>query len=465
MENAWENIQPKNIYQGLKRTPLKEEARESLLFLYQPIIAGDALSLYLTLLSECSADTGKSQESLHADLFSSLNYGVTQFYEARKKLEGIGLLTTYVKQDTGLGTIFYYELNEPMSPMNFFKDAVLSFLLLEKVGDRRFDVLKNKFEPKQFNFSEYTNITKKFLDVYRFSEKTFASDSAKIESTAASFKEEKQPQLIERKQSLDWELLNSLLSKKYIPTLDQEAIDQAELYHQLYGLDTMEIEELLVSAYDFSAQKVDLKQLQNSVRKHDRRSPSTPQEQENGTSNEKQASASEETVSTELLTENTNDQTLINESRQYAPMIYLEAIKAGKNGFVSNSEKYLLKSLVQNSNLPNSVLNILINYVLVIQDNASLTATYVNTIANEWAQKKITTPEAAIAHIRETRTQAKKRTTKKAANSTYRKVRREKLPDWANNPTVPTEEPVDNEKQAALERRFNEYMAKKEGDS
>ncbi len=49
LENAWKELQPKNIYQGRKSSPLKEEGKSALLSLYQPLIGGEALSLYLTL--------------------------------------------------------------------------------------------------------------------------------------------------------------------------------------------------------------------------------------------------------------------------------------------------------------------------------------------------------------------------------------------------------------------------------
>lgn len=84
MENAWKELQPKNIYQGRKTFPLTEEGQQALLYLYQPLIGGEALSLYFTLLSEISKETGIGSEALHADLLSGLDCGLPQFYEARK---------------------------------------------------------------------------------------------------------------------------------------------------------------------------------------------------------------------------------------------------------------------------------------------------------------------------------------------------------------------------------------------
>ncbi len=75
----------KNIYQGRKAAPLREDSKNALLYLYQPLIGGEALSIYFTLLSEISQESGKGPEGMHADLLSSLGCGIPQFYDARKK--------------------------------------------------------------------------------------------------------------------------------------------------------------------------------------------------------------------------------------------------------------------------------------------------------------------------------------------------------------------------------------------
>ena len=96
------------------------------------------------------------------------------------------------------------------------------------------------------------------------------------------------------------------------------------------------------------------------------------------------------------------------------------------------------------------MINVLLNYVLVIKNNASLNASYVNTVANEWAQKKIATAEEAIQHIRQISNQAKQSKQKKQTNyqTGKRNVRREKLPDWVNQPK--DEKQISSEKKQRL---------------
>ena len=459
MDNAWKELQPKNIYQGRKSHPLKEDGRSALLYLYQPLIGGEALSLYLTLLSEISAENGQSPEGLHADLLSSLSCGLPQFYEARKRLEGIGLLDVFYKEDASLGACFIYELLEPMDAFAFFKDSVLSFLLLEKVGERRYEQLVQLFQPKTFSSQSYQKITKKFLDVYRFSEAAYAANQDKIENVQAGFQQEKPGSLVSDSDQpkLDWAFLTEWLTKKHIPVLEDPLKEQIEMYHQLYGVDELTIGEWIVLAYDFSEQKVSTKELQRIVltsqaQKTKKSDPTSPE------------TGIEETVTADSSLPNAIVE-LIKEAQSIPPMKYLEALKQEKGGFVSKQETWLMQDLVSRSGLSSSVINILVNYVLVIRNQASLNASFVNTIANEWAQNKITTPEEAIEHIRTISNQAKqtKKKTTQSYASTRRNVRREKLPDWVNKPKE--EQKISSEKKAEIERRFKEYFAKKEGDS
>lgn len=458
MDNAWKELQPKNIYQGRKSYPLKEDGKSALLYLYQPLIGGEAMSLYFTLLSEISAENGQSAEGLHADILSSLCCGLPQFYEARKRLEGIGLLDVFYKEDTSLGACFIYELLEPMDAFAFFKDNVLSFLLLEKVGERRYEQLVQVFQPKRFPSQNYQKITKKFLEVYRFSESSYAANQEKIENVQAEFQQEKVRSLLTEsgQPKLDWFFLTDWLTKKHIPVLEDPLKEQIELYHQLYGVDELTIGEWIVQAYDFSEQKVSMKELQRLVL------ISQSQRTKKGDSITSTSTVSDDMVTTDNSLPNVIIE-LIKEAQSIPPMKYLEALKQEKGGFVSKQETWLMQDLVSRSGLSSSVINILVNYVLVIRNQASLNANFVNTIANEWAQNKITTPEEAIEHIRTISNQAKQ-TKKKITpsySSTRRNVRREKLPDWVNKQQE--EKKIDPKKKAEIDARFEKYFSEGNG--
>src|SRR5690625_7466663 len=68
----------------------------SLIHLYQPLIGIDSISLYLTLLHDINLQP-EVQLQTHHTLMNQLNMSLDKIYEARLKLEGIGLIKTYQK--------------------------------------------------------------------------------------------------------------------------------------------------------------------------------------------------------------------------------------------------------------------------------------------------------------------------------------------------------------------------------
>src|SRR5699024_3542927 len=76
---------------------------ESLTHLYQPLIGVEAVSLYITLLNEENIQTSDHPQTHHV-LMNYLQLPLDKIYEARQKIEGIGLLETYEKEIDGFLT-------------------------------------------------------------------------------------------------------------------------------------------------------------------------------------------------------------------------------------------------------------------------------------------------------------------------------------------------------------------------
>ena len=94
-----------------------------------------------------------------------LNLPLDQIYEARLKLEGIGLLKTY-QFDSDDRVYFTYELQAPFSPRQFFADMMLSELLYRHLGKSRYTLLKN-FYSKNNERDIGKDITASFSDVFQ----------------------------------------------------------------------------------------------------------------------------------------------------------------------------------------------------------------------------------------------------------------------------------------------------------
>ena len=94
---------------------------ETLSNLYQPIIGYASLAIYFTLIAEAKNQKVTSLTS-HNQLLNRLQMAPGTFIEARKRLEGVGLLRTFLEKQTNI-TIYHYQLYSPKTPYNFFEDT------------------------------------------------------------------------------------------------------------------------------------------------------------------------------------------------------------------------------------------------------------------------------------------------------------------------------------------------------
>ncbi|MCI5582915.1 MAG: DnaD domain protein [Anaeroplasma sp.] len=130
--------------------------------LYTPLMGSDALMLYLGFQSLLERNNLKSEEIVHQDLFDIFSLTPASFLKARYKLEGIGLLITYEKNDGN----FIYFLCPPLTAKNFIKDATLGLFLYSKIRKETFDYIYNHFKLEKFEKETANNITKSFDEVY-----------------------------------------------------------------------------------------------------------------------------------------------------------------------------------------------------------------------------------------------------------------------------------------------------------
>lgn len=465
MKNPLEQIMPNSIYQVFKALPLTSEGQKSLTYLYQPIIGANAMSLYYHLLGDAS-DLAE-QEFTHLDCLNTLNIGMPDFFAARRRLEGMGLMTVFQKEDPEFGKMFLYQLEEPVNPQRFILDTTYSFLLHQAVGERRFQQIIRRFKPKIIDLSSYVNTTANFTQVYgQLDLSRFAQEAPQLEFASQSFDAGQTSTLEVADDVLDWDFLSQLAQKKFIAkeNFTPEFRMQLSIYASLYGYKEMELVELLTQVVALDTGLVNSNDLRRLIEKNN-----APKALKNQTDlpNVKQSKQRYQQLSQKGFTQ--RDLNLIKTSEETAPSDFLKAIKQEKNSFVSDSEMRLLKTLVERTPLTNAVINILIHYVLVVQNNSTLQERFVTTIAANWSEKGFKTPEMAIEYVRqyvrESKEKQKENEEKKQArqNRPYQKkaVRKEVLPEWVIEPKVTQEDP---EKQAEIQRRLQEYLKRKEGE-
>ena len=106
---------------------------ETLSNLYQPIIGYAALSIYLTLVAE-SKNQKITSVCTHNQILNRLQMSPGDFIEARKKLEGVGLLRTILESETNI-KMYHYQIYAPKTPYGFFDDTLLYGMLIKALGD------------------------------------------------------------------------------------------------------------------------------------------------------------------------------------------------------------------------------------------------------------------------------------------------------------------------------------------
>ncbi|MEI5995366.1 replication initiation and membrane attachment family protein [Candidatus Enterococcus mansonii] len=467
MENNWKDVHPKSLFQVAISSPLSDKEQEILTLLYQPIIGSEAFSLYLTLLSEVD-EKGLSDSLFHADLITMMDKSIKQIEAARIKLEGIGLLSTFVQKDSELGTRFLYRLNHPESVERFFKDEVLTLTLLNSVGQRKLDKLFDRLKPKFINLTGFEEVSAGFKDAYVFKEEQIISQSEQLSRIEESFKETRPVQKLSAvSEGFDWAYFIQGIEKIGIQLPDNAAGFKEEvfIFHNLFGITELDMVDFCSKSFDYYTSKIDVKEFERTIyRTYD---PDKKQKRSEFQKNESVDLSSEDQQtyrynSLKMNGFSTQDIQMIMDSENNFPLNYLEALKNGRGGYTTPQERSLVKYLVSKSGLPNSVINILINYVYNIQKQPTLKADYVNRIANEWAQSEILSPEKAIEHVREIAKKGKEqKQTRQRYGQNNRVIRQETLPDWVDNPIE--EKKLSPERQAELERELRELL-NEEGD-
>ena len=158
------NVLPADTYVVVNKTIFNNNDRRILSMLYQPIIGSTAVNLYFTLWSFLDKNEVKSIEWTHHHLMVNMGLKLDYIIEAREKLEGIGLLRTFVKKDNV--NKYIYELYSPISGYDFFMNPVLSVALYNNLGKNEYEKTMSYFKNPRVIMSGYDDITCKFSDIY-----------------------------------------------------------------------------------------------------------------------------------------------------------------------------------------------------------------------------------------------------------------------------------------------------------
>lgn len=456
-EFPWAKYNPKDGILVVQPVWITEREIQFLMQLYAPFIGREATHLYVTLYGELSPSSYKSDVFSISELLAITNFGMPDFYKAKARLEGIGLLNTYQSVPTPTKVQTYtMELLAPSSPRLFFKDALLSMLLFNQVGNYRFEKLKQRFLlEKDVKVEELKNAT--FEEAYQapYNLSEYSRDIYKENKMISDVKQQESMPFVSE---VDWDLINGIISAEFVDaaSVTKTVRKIVDTLYRAFGLSEQEIAKILVMSADISTKIIDEDALlkygreytKNKVSSASQEAPSAPELEENATvSQEKQVSP---TVGDAVV------QQLILLAKNMPPHDFVTSIKEQGNSFVTDNESEIIYNLVKVSGLKNEVLNILFHYVLVQLGKSTLSKDYVDTIASDWATRRIDSAEAAIELVRNRNIEREvhqKQQFHNAGKKPYRKAKgyQEKLPEWAKEQKDKLEtEPKENQSPSDL---------------
>ena len=420
---------PADTFVVINKTILHDEDRKILTDLYLPIIGADAVMLYFCLWSSLDSSQIVSKDFSHQKLVSSLRMTINEIYDNRSKLEAIGLIKTLVKE--GEVNNYIYELYSPASATEFLSHPILNIVLYSNIGKIEYDNLVKTYKLPRFNTSNYNDITKSFNDVF---------ESIGMTSYDLSLDD------IRKYNKLKLNI-NSNFDFNFLINSMPRNIDVNRVF-------TKEIKELIINLsfiYD-----IDAIHMSNIIK---------------GCLNERG------TINKELLRKSSRNYyqfdnggilpTIIDNSQpEYlrrpvgdtsnrAKMIYTFEtisprellIKKNNGSEPTRRDLKLLEDLLVDYKLKPGVVNVLIDYILNVNDK-KLTRSYVETLAGEWQRLGIETVEDAMNRAEK---EHKKRNKKVVKNENINV----KTPDWFDKNI--TKNSISSDEENQLEELLKEY--------
>jgi replication initiation and membrane attachment protein len=371
------NVLPADTYTVINKSVLNEKDKEILVMLYQPIIGASAISLYLTLWSYLDKEEISSTTWTHHHLINNLQTKLLTIIESREKLEAIGLLKSYFKK--GDINDFVYELYSPLSAYDFFANPILNISLFNNIGRTDYTRLVNRFKVPKINLTEYEDITCLFNEVFE------SKDYTSYERVVDDLKRQNKRDLtLENK--IDLNNIVSLIPEDVLnhKSITKELKDLIYKLAFIYDLDDANMSMVIRNSIN-EKKAVDKENLRINSRNYYKfenngKLPSVIFKNQPDYLKSTHKEVSKRTK-------------LIYQFENTSPFDFLTL----KNNNVkpSKNDLLLLEELLVDMNLMPGVVNVLIDYVLKINNN-KLTKAFVITIATQWKRSNIMTVEDAM---------------------------------------------------------------------
>ncbi|WP_162297868.1 replication initiation and membrane attachment family protein [Halalkalibacillus sediminis] len=458
MNDRMKHLLPNDRMKIFQEDAFNEDAELVLAMLYQPLIGMKSVAVFQSLWKEASVQPSQSSIS-HHQMMSRLNMTLDDFYEARKKIEAIGLLKSF--KEEGSFTTFYYYLNRPYSVKGFFEDPMLSVLLEHHLGKEDLNQLKRKLLIKTSRPTNVKEVTKRFDEVFT----TIKPEMVMQQATQAPSDD---TLVVETKLPVEW-LHKMLQQQKVNPKniLSTGNIRFIEKMTHIYDVDFLELEKAVLWAVD-EQQQFDRKEFLDMCKDiYYKKHGSIPPRLYTKNEDTQNTSLKEQPSKTKPQPANEKEAQII---QHFESVTHREILEDhSSSGKASMKEVNMLTDMMEEHGLSQPVMNVLVHYVLNKIGN-KLSKNYIETIAAHWSRAHITTAKEAMDLAKQENNMYQKWQQKNQQKTqSYNKQQKSKevLPKWyqeeknqkktSQQPAQQRSAPQDDKEQEELEKFFKSF--------
>lgn len=369
-------ILPADTYTVVNKTVLNDSDNRLISMLYQPIIGYTAVSLYFTLIDDLDKLQVMSEDLTHHHLMATMQLKLEDIVIAREKLEAVGLLKTYLKKDSVNN--YVYLLFSPLTANEFFNHPILNVVLYNNLGKKEYEKILNYYKIPKFNLKDYEEVSASFDEVFK------AVRGNILELNDDVTKRDSNNILINK--GIDFNLLISSIPKgmAHERCFSKEIKELINALSFTYNLDTLAMQGLVRDAINEKG-FIDKTLLRKSCRNYYQ---------------------FDNAGSLPTVIYNKQPEYLkspVGDNSKWAKMVYTfeninpyQLLKAKYKGAEPTArDKRLIEGLLIEQKLNPGVVNVLISYVLKI-NNEQLKKSYIETIVGQWKRLNIETVEEAM---------------------------------------------------------------------
>lgn len=359
---------------------------DTLVMLYQPIVGYAAISVYMMIWAMTKHSVSE-QYFTHDCLLNRMKIAPGEFVDARKKLEAVNLLKTYLSKNED-NNIYTYALRTPETPKNFFDNVLLHGLLIKAIGEKETAKIKCIFKYDD-TVEDGSEISATIANVFK----------PEYDNTYLSLLEQKDEVLGRVRARIDSKFdydvfLNFITSSSQIKktAFTKKHLIEFERISTLYGVCEEHMAQYAIDSF-MPGQEAENRFNFDKIIKECQKEEKFPflRKEENNEVN--------------LVSSNTRLGNKLNMMETLSPKDFLTALQ--NNTKPVESDLILIDRLSKELNLASGVINVLLDYVLQVNDN-KLTTNYVMKIGAVLVRENIKSAYDAINYFNASRKKNKK---------------------------------------------------------